>query len=54
MIYWLKHHHSWFGFTEPAEFMKHEDGGFFVKKGTTEQIFSSYRNGKTAPNETIN
>lgn len=50
-IHWLQHCNSWFGFTEPAKFVQHRDGGFFASVATDEQIHSVIQNGLRAPSK---
>lgn len=47
--FWRRHHKSWFGFTVPAKFVEHADGGFFASRTIGDHLFSVARNGFTEP-----
>jgi len=48
-VHWMLHCRSWFGFSEPAKFAEHPDGGFFASNATGQQIHSIAQNGFTEP-----
>lgn len=48
-LHWLQHCGSWFGFSEPARFQPHPEGGYFASVATGEQIASVVQNGFMNP-----
>lgn len=52
-LFWLLRFESWFAFDEPAKFVEHRDGGFFVSQASGEQIYSVLQNGCISPERGI-
>lgn len=54
LTFWLRHCGSWFGFREPAKFVRNtETGGHFAGYYSAAILHSSFQNGRTPPSASL-